>query len=166
KRAVLTAATVACAGLLVPWAHGTDKTWTNGSADSNWGTSSNWSPSGVPGSVDTVIFGNTGNGGVNLGSVTRTVDTVRFTNTTGYYSISNGPIVVNHVQDGGGGAQFATPLSAGGSTMSIDVTGVGDSSFANGISATNINVTTTSAVKAVVWGPNSISGTVNLTGKL
>lgn len=46
---------------LTPEASAANKVWVNLSADGNWNTASNWSPSGVPGSSDTATFSNSSN---------------------------------------------------------------------------------------------------------
>ena len=51
-RAVFAAAVVAGCGSVFA----TDYTWRGRGADSNWSTAKNWSPNGVPGKDDTVIF--------------------------------------------------------------------------------------------------------------
>jgi len=35
--------------------------WTNGTSDNLWSTPGNWSPSGIPTSIDSVVFNGTGN---------------------------------------------------------------------------------------------------------
>lgn len=53
-------------GLLALWyaaggAYAADYTWDNGGLDSNWSTPENWSPDGIPGAGDNVIFDSTSN---------------------------------------------------------------------------------------------------------
>ena len=50
-RALAVAAAVGCGSVF-----STDYTWRGGGVDSNWSTAENWSPNGVPGKDDTVIF--------------------------------------------------------------------------------------------------------------
>jgi autotransporter-associated beta strand protein len=65
--------------LLPSVSYAVDKIWT-GASSTAWGTSGNWNPSGVPSSVDTVIFDGTGNNytNVSLGG-SRTLSTLSFT---------------------------------------------------------------------------------------
>lgn len=44
------------AGNNLNWTFGTTKTWTGGGSNTSWSTAANWSPSGAPGALDSVIF--------------------------------------------------------------------------------------------------------------
>src|SRR5215212_2540634 len=56
------------------------KNWVNTSADGNWGTASNWSPAGVPTSVDDVVVGSDQTAGNVLVNVNASVNTLNITN--------------------------------------------------------------------------------------
>ena len=67
-----------------------------GATGAVWSTSGNWSPAGVPGSLDTAVFGASGGTGVSLGSSAVNVSEILFT--TNGFTLSSGTI---NLADGG-----------------------------------------------------------------
>src|SRR5205823_3910898 len=94
-------AVAAVLGAAVERAVATDRTWTNngGAGGFAWGTAGNWSPAGVPGPADRAILSNTAPGALDLGGVTRTLNTLRFTQSSGTpYSFSNGGFALIRIE--------------------------------------------------------------------
>src|ERR1035438_8481892 len=57
---------------------GAAPTWNN-AAGGNWSVAGNWSPSGVPGTVSDVLFGNTGSGFPNTNNIaSETIDALTY----------------------------------------------------------------------------------------
>ncbi|MCK6471638.1 MAG: C25 family cysteine peptidase [Planctomycetes bacterium] len=62
-------------------AYGATKTWTGGAGNNNFNTAGNWSPSGVPGSGDDVVFNGVSPGDVTITS-SLTIKSLTFSGTT------------------------------------------------------------------------------------
>ena len=121
-----------------PSAQATTYTWDNGNADGLWTSPTDWAPNhnAVPGAGDTATLGGaTTPGAVDLNGTAQTVGTVSLENAAGSYTLQNGTLGLNLIQ------------------QTAAVTGT------NTISA---NLTATSASAGVV--ANIAGGTLNLTG--
>ena len=138
-------------------ARGAAFTWSNTPANNQWGTAGNWTPAGVPGSVDAAQFTNiSATNSINLGG-DRTVSSLLFGGLSNY-SLNGGALTVN-------GGSIATNSFILSSSYSINVPvaltaattfGIGDLSTL----AVSQAITDNGAFKLLKNG----SGTLALTG--
>lgn len=158
---------------------GTSRSWANPGTSGNWNTAANWSPSGVPGSLDTVTIGASGNRAytvtvntaASVASLTITggtgSHTTELTLTTGNSLATSGAITLanaNSILDGAGsinasgGITGAGTLQAGTSSTggTLDVTGT----IASGVV---LAIGTTAASDLKIEGTATSAAPISLT---
>lgn len=145
-----------------------DVTWDNDSANFLWGTPANWSGNTLPISTDTAVLTDNSAGTIDLGGVNRSINTLRFTDTsaTGYL-LNTGSLTLNLIDQAGAGSannQINSNVTAAGSTLTMALTsGMLD---VNGkVTAMNLAVTPLVAGNGAVAlrnTTNSIGGTISI----
>ncbi|HEY1687071.1 MAG TPA: hypothetical protein VGG19_20090 [Tepidisphaeraceae bacterium] len=122
-----------------------DRTWTNQSANSLWGTSTNWSGSTLPGSSDNALFTDTAGGGsVDLGATTRTINTLHFANSLTFYDLTDGTLALAQIIQDSTAAENEIDAAISTTSLSIAASG-GLLDIEGSITATNLTISSTTS---------------------
>jgi hypothetical protein len=135
-------------------AFGQTTTYNAAAGNHAWGTSANWS-NGLPTAAGIAVFNNlayssstTAPGSVDLGGVTRAIDTLQFDNSSNLpaspnYTLSNGTLSLNHLIVTGSlqqGNVIAANVVAAASALSADVRTSATTSIDGSVSASSLNL--------------------------
>ncbi len=135
--------------------------WT-GVTDSNWSTTTNWSPNGTPGATDTATFNGAGNGNTTISVAGVTINTILFdTANAAAYTIGSGVAGSQTLTLANGGA--VTMNAAAGHDELFNATiNLGNASTSAGYTFTNNSLTKALTVAGNIGG-GSTTGTKTLT---
>lgn len=131
------------AGLVPCLAVAGTSTWNNNAGDNLWGTAGNWVSNLPPGSGDTALFTDPPGGGmVDLGGVTRTINSLEFSNDTGSYLLRDGTLALSQIVQNFNVSYNSITAGINASALTMNVSG-GELDVTGKITATSLSISPT-----------------------